>query len=207
MGKRVELSVCGQQDDSTVLPLRCNPVPDAIREAFREGSDRGVARDILRFEAEATAWLGAVKYNQGKPEEAERLGLQAREWLERTSDTYFQVQNLVRPLALLALARDDAELAERWMLEAFPIVPLAGNVTLSVAVLSYDGQLNISIQSDPDAIPDLGIFVNGLRRSLDELAAGRASGPGVGDPPAAATQLEHEEGQRRADHRAAQQAD
>jgi len=93
------------------------------------------------------------------------------------------------------------------LLEAFPIVPLAGNVTLSVAVLSYDGQLNISIQSDPDAIPDLGIFVNGLRRSLDELAAGRASGPGVGDPPAAATQLEHEEGQRRADHRAAQQAD
>jgi class 3 adenylate cyclase/tetratricopeptide (TPR) repeat protein len=74
-----------------------------------------------RFEAEATAWLGAVKYNQGRLEEAERLGLQARDWLERTGDTYFQVQNLVRPLALLALARDDLELAERWMKEAIPI--------------------------------------------------------------------------------------
>lgn len=84
---------------------------------------------------------------------------------------------------------------------------LAGNVTLSVAVLSYDGQLNISIQSDPDALPDLDVFVDGLRRSLDELTAGRASGPGVGAPPAAAAQLDQEEGERRADHGAAQQAD
>jgi class 3 adenylate cyclase/tetratricopeptide (TPR) repeat protein len=73
-----------------------------------------------RFEAEATAWLGVVKYDLGKLDEAERLELQAREWLERTSDTYFQVQNF-RNLALLALARDDLELAERWMMEAFPI--------------------------------------------------------------------------------------
>ncbi|MGH3035231.1 MAG: ATP-binding protein, partial [Gaiellaceae bacterium] len=86
-----------------------------------------------RFEAEATAWLGAVKYNQGRLEEAERLGLQARDWLERTSDTYFQVQNLVRPLALLALARDDPELAERWMQEAFPIALEIGGWVLAEA--------------------------------------------------------------------------
>jgi class 3 adenylate cyclase/predicted ATPase len=74
-----------------------------------------------RFEAEATAWLGAVKYNQGKLDGAERLGLQARDWLKRTGDSYFEVQNLVRPLALLALARDDLELAERWIQEAIPV--------------------------------------------------------------------------------------
>jgi hypothetical protein len=39
-----------------------------------------------------------------------------------------------------------------------------------VAVLSYDGQLNIGIQSDPDGCPDLDVFAAGLRRSLDELA-------------------------------------
>jgi len=58
------------------------------------------------------------------------------------------------------------------LLEAFPVVQVAGNVTLSTAVLSYDGQLNIGIQSDPDALPDVDIFADGLRRSLDEFAEG-----------------------------------
>jgi diacylglycerol O-acyltransferase / wax synthase len=57
------------------------------------------------------------------------------------------------------------------LLEAFPVVQVAGNVPLSVAVLSYDGQLNIGIQSDPDALPDVDVFAAGLRRSLDKLAA------------------------------------
>ena len=39
------------------------------------------------------------------------------------------------------------------LLEAFPVVQVAGNVPLSVAVLSYAGQLNIGIQSDPDGLP------------------------------------------------------
>jgi hypothetical protein len=37
------------------------------------------------------------------------------------------------------------------LLEAFPVVQVAGNVPLSVAVLSYAGQLDIGIQSDPTA--------------------------------------------------------
>ena len=57
------------------------------------------------------------------------------------------------------------------LLEAFPVVQVAGNVPLSVAVLSYDGQLNVGIQSDPDALPDVEVFADGLRRSLEELAA------------------------------------
>ncbi|HXQ55573.1 MAG TPA: wax ester/triacylglycerol synthase family O-acyltransferase [Actinomycetes bacterium] len=57
------------------------------------------------------------------------------------------------------------------LLEAFPVVQVAGNVPLSVAVLSYDGQLNVGIQSDPDALSDVEVFADGLRRSLEELAA------------------------------------
>jgi WS/DGAT/MGAT family acyltransferase len=57
------------------------------------------------------------------------------------------------------------------LLEAFPVVQVAGNVPLSVAVLSYDGRLNIGIQSDPDGCPDLEVFADGLRRSLEELDA------------------------------------
>jgi diacylglycerol O-acyltransferase len=57
------------------------------------------------------------------------------------------------------------------LLEAFPVVQVAGNVPLSVAVLSYAGQLNIGIQSDPDGCPDLDVFADGLRESLEELGA------------------------------------
>src|SRR5512132_3229583 len=57
------------------------------------------------------------------------------------------------------------------LLEAFPVVQVAGNVPLSVAVLSYDGQLSLGVQSDPDALPDVEVFAAGLRRSLEELAA------------------------------------
>ena len=53
------------------------------------------------------------------------------------------------------------------LLEVFPVVQVAGNVPLSVAVLSYDGRLNIGIQSDPDGCPDLEVFADGLRRSLE----------------------------------------
>jgi diacylglycerol O-acyltransferase / wax synthase len=57
------------------------------------------------------------------------------------------------------------------LLEAFPVVQVADNVPLSVAALSYAGQLNIGIQSDPDGCPDLDVFADGLRRSLEELDA------------------------------------
>jgi diacylglycerol O-acyltransferase / wax synthase len=64
------------------------------------------------------------------------------------------------------------------LLEAFPVVQVAGNVPLSVAVLSYAGQLNIGIQSDPDGLPDLDVFADGLCRSLEELGAATPSLPG-----------------------------
>jgi diacylglycerol O-acyltransferase / wax synthase len=64
------------------------------------------------------------------------------------------------------------------LLEAFPVVQVAGNVPLSVAVLSYAGQLNIGIQSDPDGCPDLDVFADGLRQSLEELGAATPPLPG-----------------------------
>ena len=38
--------------------------------------------------------LGLVLYYRGEVDEAERLALQALDWLERTSDLYLQLQNL-----------------------------------------------------------------------------------------------------------------
>jgi diacylglycerol O-acyltransferase / wax synthase len=50
--------------------------------------------------------------------------------------------------------------------EMFPVVPLTGNVTLGVGVLSYVGRLNATVVADPDAVPDLPVFLTGLQRAL-----------------------------------------
>jgi tetratricopeptide (TPR) repeat protein len=70
-----------------------------------------------RDEARATFHLGLVKYYRGELEAAEALGRRALDWLERTGDNYFQIQNL-RGLALYALARDDVATAEQRLREA-----------------------------------------------------------------------------------------
>jgi class 3 adenylate cyclase/tetratricopeptide (TPR) repeat protein len=86
-----------------------------------------------RVEAEATSWLSAVKYYQGEFGVAKALALQAAEWLERTADSYFQVQNLVR-LAMYALDDDDPKVAEERLREA---VPIALGIEGWVVVESY----------------------------------------------------------------------
>jgi class 3 adenylate cyclase/tetratricopeptide (TPR) repeat protein len=79
-----------------------------------------------RDEARVTYLLGYIKFYLGEGEEAERLGLQAMEWLERTADTLFQVQNF-RTLAMFALTRNDIELAEERLRKAVPLaVELGG---------------------------------------------------------------------------------
>jgi class 3 adenylate cyclase/tetratricopeptide (TPR) repeat protein len=83
-----------------------------------------------RIEAEATSWLGAVAYYRNRPEEAERLCLQARRWFERTGDSYFQVQNLVLCLATFALGDGRAEEGEKWLREALPIALQIGGWAL-----------------------------------------------------------------------------
>jgi diacylglycerol O-acyltransferase / wax synthase len=60
-------------------------------------------------------------------------------------------------------------LAGARILEMFPVVPLTGNVTLGVGVLSYAGQLNATVVADPDAVPDLPVFLTGLQRALTDL--------------------------------------
>ena len=61
------------------------------------------------------------------------------------------------------------------MLEAFPIVPLGGNMSLEVAILSYDGALNLGVTSDRDTCPDADLFVHGVERAFDILGAPSAS--------------------------------
>ncbi len=55
------------------------------------------------------------------------------------------------------------------MLEAIPLVPLAGNLSVGVAALSYDGQLTIGILADPVACPDVDLLAERVGRCFSEL--------------------------------------
>ena len=61
-------------------------------------------------------------------------------------------------------------LAGARLLELFPVVPVMGNLTLVVAVLSYGGQLNLTAVADQDGCPDLEVFTQGVASALDDLA-------------------------------------
>jgi len=56
------------------------------------------------------------------------------------------------------------------VLEIFPIVPTAGNVTLGIGAISYAGQFNMTAVADRELCPDLDVFLQGFQRSLGELA-------------------------------------
>ena len=49
-------------------------------------------------------------------------------------------------------------------------MPIIGNQTLNVAVLSYTGQLNLTAVADKDTCPDLNVFAHGMRTTLHKLA-------------------------------------
>jgi diacylglycerol O-acyltransferase len=59
----------------------------------------------------------------------------------------------------------------RRMLDPFPMVPLAKNQALGVALLSYDRRINFGLVGDYDLMWDLDEFAVDLEESLTELAA------------------------------------
>ena len=66
------------------------------------------------------------------------------------------------------------------LLEVFPVVPIMANVSLGVGALSYAGQFNITAVADREACPDLEVFAEGVRGSLDVLAASVQAGAASG---------------------------
>ena len=59
----------------------------------------------------------------------------------------------------------------RQLSAVYPMVPLAENTALGIAIMSYNGQLNFGLVSDFDAVPDLEILADDLRGAMAELAA------------------------------------
>ena len=62
-------------------------------------------------------------------------------------------------------------LAGRRMIDPFPMVPLAKNQGLGIALLSYAGRINFGLVGDFDVMYDLDDFADDVQDSLAELAA------------------------------------
>jgi hypothetical protein len=65
----------------------------------------------------------------------------------------------------------------RPMAEAFPMVPLARNQALGIAIMSYHGQINFGLIADYDALPKLDDFAADLAAAVEELALAAGAAP------------------------------
>jgi diacylglycerol O-acyltransferase / wax synthase len=57
------------------------------------------------------------------------------------------------------------------LIAAYPMVPLAENTALGIAIMSYNGQLNFGLVTDYDAVGDIETLADDLRGAMAELAA------------------------------------
>jgi diacylglycerol O-acyltransferase / wax synthase len=57
------------------------------------------------------------------------------------------------------------------IVDVIPIVGTAGNVTLVFAALSYCGRLNVVVNADAAACPDVDVLASGMEAAWEELRA------------------------------------
>jgi hypothetical protein len=53
----------------------------------------------------------------------------------------------------------------------YPMVPLAENTALGIAIMSYNGTINFGLNADYDVLPDLEALADELRSSIESLVA------------------------------------
>jgi diacylglycerol O-acyltransferase / wax synthase len=59
----------------------------------------------------------------------------------------------------------------REMKEVYPVVPLSGNTTIGIALLSYNGTIGFGLLGDYDAAKDLGVLAEGIEKAIAELVS------------------------------------
>jgi len=59
----------------------------------------------------------------------------------------------------------------RRLLEAYPYVPIAMQVRIGVAMLSYDGQVHFGITGDYEHAPDVEVLAEGIDIGMEEMVA------------------------------------
>jgi hypothetical protein len=57
------------------------------------------------------------------------------------------------------------------LVDVVPVVPLAAEHAVGIAVLSYAGQMTFGLCADRSTVPDLDVLRHGIVNSLRELSA------------------------------------
>jgi diacylglycerol O-acyltransferase len=65
--------------------------------------------------------------------------------------------------------------------EVHPIVPLAAEHAVGVAIFSYNGLMTFGIIADSESMPDLGVLAYGIEQGIEELLALATAAPGRPD--------------------------
>jgi WS/DGAT/MGAT family acyltransferase len=63
------------------------------------------------------------------------------------------------------------------LLEYFPFVPLAGQIRIGIAIVSYDGGLNFGVTGDYETAPDIGVLCDGIEAGIAELLGDQTPSP------------------------------
>ena len=59
----------------------------------------------------------------------------------------------------------------------YPMVPLAENTALGIAIMSYNGQLELRVDADYDALPDVELLADELRAAIERARRSRRGPP------------------------------
>ena len=98
------------------------------------------------------------------------LGLLSVRWVLRAALRLFRRQRLVQLFVTNVHGpQTRLDIGGARLLRAYPLAPLNGNVALGVGVLSYAGTIGVGVVADRTSVPDLDIFVTGLRDAAAEL--------------------------------------
>ena len=65
----------------------------------------------------------------------------------------------------------------RQLLEAYPFVPIQGNVRISIAIFSYLGGMNFGVTGDYDTTEDIDVLTAGIEKGMAELVRRASPAP------------------------------
>lgn len=154
----------GNETAGMIVPLLIGE-PDPVRRLRRIAADTAERKREGRLSIDMSGPLGSRT--------VQRLALRLA---TRQRRIHVYVTNVPGPPTEVSVAGAP-------VLEAFPIVPLMGNLTVAVGALSYAGRFDLTIVADYEGCPDVAVLAAGVRRSMSGLAGTGAPGA----PPAVPT--------------------
>lgn len=157
----VSLRVPGQRGDTgNQVSAMMAPLPVGVEDPRARYQTVREAMDELKTSGQA---LGARTLAELTGFAAPNIMSQASRLMMRQRFFNVVVTNVPGPqMPLYLLGRE--------MRDSFPMVPLAANQGLGIAIMSYNGRMDFGLVADRDLVPDLEELADDVQDSLTELA-------------------------------------